>query len=94
MDFFQRQDKASFKTVWLVFLFILGLLSTAILIHFLVAFFVGASEQVDYQVKLFDPKLFAIDVLTVSCFILFVSFFRIASLKRTGPDGIAASLGG
>lgn len=94
MDFFQRQDKARFKTVWLVFLFILGLLSTALLIHFLVAFFVAASEQVDYQAELFNPTLFAIDFLTVSCFILFVSLFRIASLKKTGPDGIAVSLGG
>ena len=94
MDFFQRQDKARSKTVWLVILFILGLLSTALLIHFLVAFFVAASKQVDYRVELFDLELFAVDFLTVSCFILFVSLFRIASLKKTGPDGIAVSLGG
>ncbi len=102
MDFFQRQDKARSNTAWLAFLFAAGLISTALLIHCLVSFCVSVyggvshenSSGINFIAKLLDPDLFVFDFLSVAGFILIVSFLRTASLKKTGPDGIALSLGG
>lgn len=94
MDFFHRQDEARAKTTWLLFLFILGIVSTAFLIHLLVAFIISSLQEISYSFVVFDLRLFAITFLIVCGFILIVSIFKTASLKRKGPHGIAVSLGG
>ena len=57
MDFFHRQDEARAKTTWLLFLFILGIVSTAFLIHLLVAFIISSLQEISYSFVVFDLRL-------------------------------------
>lgn len=93
MDFFQRQDKARRHTVLLTFLFILGMLTTAFLIHLVVYGIISVDPEAGLSTG--DKwGLFFIDMIAVCGFILIVALFKTWSLNRSGPDGVALSLGG
>lgn len=98
MDFFQRQDKARSHTVLLSILFIVGLLATAFLIHCLIygTSLILAEDETKRMLGTSEGRtgLFVCDMLAVCGFIALVALFKVASLNKAGPDGIAVSLGG
>lgn len=94
MDFFQRQDKARSYTVWLILLFVIGVISVALAIHFVIYGIVVNCSEDAFSHPGDKWFLFALDMAAVSGFILTVSAFKTASLTSCGPDGIAKSLGG
>ena len=96
MDFFQRQAEARSNTALLLLLFILGMLTTALFLHFLIAFIVMAMSNVEagYKSFVWNWVLFPFDMSIVCFFIILMARLRISELNNLGPDGIARELGG
>lgn len=99
MNFFQAQDKARRNTSWLIFLFILAIISLVILTNLLLIgtfAYMGTSENDSFMYvfthSLDQDVIIAISV-GVSLLIIIGSFYKVYSLSKGGA-AIAEMLGG
>lgn len=84
MDFFQHQDAARRRTVWLVFLFALAVLAIVLAVYAVVAAWMG---------RVGDLRLLAAVSAATLTVIAAGSLYRIAQL-RSGGETVALELGG
>ncbi len=97
MDFFQAQEDARRKTVWLVFMMGAAVVSLVLLTTLLVALFlwygqqsVGMMNPVGFY---FTPELFLVCLLIIGGVVLVGSLIKLASLGR-GSDALIVAMGG
>ncbi|MDH5601561.1 MAG: M48 family metallopeptidase [Gammaproteobacteria bacterium] len=99
MNFFQAQDKARRNTSWLIFLFILAIISLVILTNLLLIgtfAYMGTNENDSFMYVFthsFDQDVIITISVGVSLLIIIGSFYKIYSLSKGGAV-IAEMLGG
>lgn len=93
-NFFENQERARKRTLWLILLFALAVAGIGVTIYLVVAFGLGqAGNADDVGGILWDPELFFWVMVVTVGFIGIASLFRILSL-REGGGAVARMLGG
>ena len=99
MNFFKTQDKARKHTRWLIFLFILAVISLVALTNLLfisTMAFLGSNEEESFLsifTNSFDANVIIVISISVSLLIIIGSLFKIYDLSK-GGSAIAEMLGG
>lgn len=100
MDFFASQELARRNTRWLIFYFILAVISMIVGIYFVVLFAFGASQVYtegantgQVSINWLDPGILGGVALAVSSVVGLGSLYKVSAL-RGGGESVAAMLGG
>jgi Zn-dependent protease with chaperone function len=96
-DFFQQQDAARHRTAWLVFLFLLAVVSIILAVYLVAAvIFLGAAQPRTAGPEighLWNPRLFLVVSLLTLVVILLGTLSKLAELA-SGGEAVALLLGG
>jgi Zn-dependent protease with chaperone function len=94
INFFERQDEARRRTVWLLVFFVLGMLTLVVLVYALCSFlFLYLNRQPNEPLRLWDGGLFTAVTMGVSAVVGGGSLMKVAQLS-SGGKAVALMLNG